>query len=1329
MAKAPRKKRRKTDPRRRAADRKGRRVKTSAETARDRLRRAASAGGLAHALEQSGLPIGEKDDRFEREADQKAMAPMPPQARVPAEGPVAPRQPARGHAGVEAAGGSEPLSPAMKKALEAKVGADLSGVRVHRGPEAHKTAAALGARAFTVQNHIWLGKGQSPQDTPLMAHEAAHVVQQGGAAPTTAKAPAPPRAPAIQRKPDDDAAMEAPSKSEVSEVAPGVVELKGKPGFQPGPATKTWLDESEDGGRVAVRFGEMAAGTIDVEKGGEGGVYHIKKQGVPVKTHPLFDKLARSTGARPVLYLAMRKGKLTGHVGLQQGKENAGARDLARRIQGATDVLGLPGFSIPKMPALKNELVEGAIAVEVADIPIKLGRVLDGTFTIKVADGTLKTFQGSVAVMVGGLAEGEIELAQNENGELTGETALAVTFPQGNVNGSLTVTWDGTAVTGKNTVNYKGEKMSGSVTLHLMEKSRALAKAKAVKAGEAASESEEKPTKRGEGLDAQLRYVLFGEGDLDFNFTDWLSGTAKVAIDPEGHTTIVGEITPEREVELFPQKRYGKELFKLGARARYGIPVVGNVFLFAEASMSVHASVGPGTFKDIAIKGRYSTDPAESQNFSIQGTLGVEADAKGVLNAEAGAGAELLGHDFKAGASLLGVAGAKARGEATPVIGYREKAADGKDKKGEFFIRGDFDVAAQPYLGLQGSLFVEIDAPWWSPVPDKNWIWPLFGKEYPLGDPIGMGMSMDYVFGSGEAPQIDFKAPKFDLERFIGDIYEKKTSSGGKKDKPYRATWKERNERTALAPRRGEQKGGAAQKALSPPTLGQPKVAPGGVRRKVKPAVADARTASGKTVREYQREAERKGKKPEPSVGAAERTAAKSAGQREERKAADARKEAAAAKVRRAMNAGIRRRELKSLLRHLKKEHRLKEARLDRQDDVHLRNSDELEILGEPQQIRVTKEGKKFVGKRAPAGSKSVGTFHAKSPSETTVREALEEQMDEYGFDKSAFPYPAIPEMAPRPEVVKASLENLAGLKKRDAAANKRTRAVGHMGNIAGQLKGGSTDQYEGGHLIGHQFGGPDTFENLTPQRGNAVNRGLFARIEGFVKDNLKETERAGGSVDLQVVPRYREEIVTVNSARVVKWLRREFGRRTWKRGGGDSYTITGTLPSGPLKDDKSIPPALRDALNVVLPKDLSRGATLHKRKEQFQVSDEAGKSVLLLSQHGRRIRVEPGAFGEEYFRAKGIDEDAPGEQVSFPSRIATSFEATVSVQGTKEVEGGPKNAKLHGAELQSGEPVATIVHEGTGKAKPGMERDAAAMKPTQPEVVRVMQKFTIKGN
>jgi hypothetical protein len=77
-------------------------------------------------------------------------------------------------------GPGEPLSSSTRGTLESSMGSDLSDVRVHNDTQAHEAANTLNARAFTHQNDIWLGSGESQSDTRLMAHEATHVVQQTG---------------------------------------------------------------------------------------------------------------------------------------------------------------------------------------------------------------------------------------------------------------------------------------------------------------------------------------------------------------------------------------------------------------------------------------------------------------------------------------------------------------------------------------------------------------------------------------------------------------------------------------------------------------------------------------------------------------------------------------------------------------------------------------------------------------------------------------------------------------------------------------------------------------------------------------------------------------------------------------------------------------------------------------------------------------------------------------------------------------------------------------------------------------------------------------------
>jgi hypothetical protein len=85
------------------------------------------------------------------------------------------------HRSIRSPGSGSPLNGSVRSRVEPILGADLSNVRVHSGTSAQEASHSLNAKAFTHQNNIFLGKGQSATDLQLMAHESTHVVQQGAA--------------------------------------------------------------------------------------------------------------------------------------------------------------------------------------------------------------------------------------------------------------------------------------------------------------------------------------------------------------------------------------------------------------------------------------------------------------------------------------------------------------------------------------------------------------------------------------------------------------------------------------------------------------------------------------------------------------------------------------------------------------------------------------------------------------------------------------------------------------------------------------------------------------------------------------------------------------------------------------------------------------------------------------------------------------------------------------------------------------------------------------------------------------------------------------------
>jgi hypothetical protein len=119
-----------------------------------------------------------------------AFAPALARDRAPAQTPPSRARPAPGRDPAAAVGGvlrqpGNPLALATLAFYSHRFGRDFSDVRVHTGAAAAASAAAVNARAYAVGRHVVLGAGHAPShagaDGRLMAHELAHVVQQGGA--------------------------------------------------------------------------------------------------------------------------------------------------------------------------------------------------------------------------------------------------------------------------------------------------------------------------------------------------------------------------------------------------------------------------------------------------------------------------------------------------------------------------------------------------------------------------------------------------------------------------------------------------------------------------------------------------------------------------------------------------------------------------------------------------------------------------------------------------------------------------------------------------------------------------------------------------------------------------------------------------------------------------------------------------------------------------------------------------------------------------------------------------------------------------------------------
>ncbi|WP_372516140.1 aldo/keto reductase [Streptantibioticus silvisoli] len=73
-------------------------------------------------------------------------------------------------------GSGQPMAAPLQQEMEGRLGADFSDVRLHTGTTAQRSAAEIGARAYTSGNHVVIGDDGGDRHT--LAHELTHVIQQ-----------------------------------------------------------------------------------------------------------------------------------------------------------------------------------------------------------------------------------------------------------------------------------------------------------------------------------------------------------------------------------------------------------------------------------------------------------------------------------------------------------------------------------------------------------------------------------------------------------------------------------------------------------------------------------------------------------------------------------------------------------------------------------------------------------------------------------------------------------------------------------------------------------------------------------------------------------------------------------------------------------------------------------------------------------------------------------------------------------------------------------------------------------------------------------------------
>ena len=121
-----------------------------------------SDGRLLQRIIASPLPVSSRGDKYERRAEHRLRG-----HQAPGAGDVVERLTTQT---------GQTLPATQRRAIEARLGDELGDVRFHKDSESVQAAAMLGAEAFTHGRDVYLGASAQLTNIDLLAHEAAHAL-------------------------------------------------------------------------------------------------------------------------------------------------------------------------------------------------------------------------------------------------------------------------------------------------------------------------------------------------------------------------------------------------------------------------------------------------------------------------------------------------------------------------------------------------------------------------------------------------------------------------------------------------------------------------------------------------------------------------------------------------------------------------------------------------------------------------------------------------------------------------------------------------------------------------------------------------------------------------------------------------------------------------------------------------------------------------------------------------------------------------------------------------------------------------------------------------
>ena len=275
----------------------------------------------------------------------------------------------------------------------------------------------------------------------------------------------------------------------------------------------------------------------------------------------------------------------------------------------------------------------------------------------------------------------------------------------------------------------------------------------------------------GEGPTPELR--AFGGGSLTLTLAPWLAATAAVRLTPEGEVEVTGRIGLPSALEVFPARRYDRNIFSINL----DIPIVGvavagqriGIFATIGGGLDLTAGFGPGQLRDLHLQVTYNPDHEDQTRVEGGAEFFVPADAGLRLFVRGALGAGIPIVSATAGIEIGGQLGIEGAVRAAVEVSWTPTQGIDLQAEAEIFAEPKFKFDITGFVLVEADLLL-------TTIELYSQRWQLAQFEYGSGLRLGATFPIHYREGEPfdvSIDDIEFQVPDINPRELLSDLVDR----------------------------------------------------------------------------------------------------------------------------------------------------------------------------------------------------------------------------------------------------------------------------------------------------------------------------------------------------------------------------------------------------------------------------------------------------------------------------------------------------------------------------------------------------------------------------